>query len=75
MRGSTLGSSLFVCLFVCLFADVLFVSSHERKYLGFKLLETLLPALTASEVSVVIILFVCLFVDMLCIQTLGFPGV
>ena len=33
-------------------ADGLFVSSHERKYLGFKLLETLLPALTTSEVGV-----------------------
>lgn len=31
--------------------DALFLSSHERKFLGFKLLKSLLPTLRTSEVS------------------------
>lgn len=33
--------------------DGLMISSHDRKYLGFKLLESLLPSLECSEVSAV----------------------
>ncbi len=32
--------------------DSLFSSSHERRYLGFKLLESLLPSLTVGEVAI-----------------------
>ena len=34
-------------------SDALFSSSHERRFLGFKLLESLLPTLSVSEVCVV----------------------
>ena len=54
-------------------ADILFVSSHERKFLGFKLLETLLPALTASEVSGLLLLLLLLLLT--CVHTTGFHGV
>ena len=33
--------------------DSLFTSSHERKYVGFQLLETLLPSLSVGEVPLV----------------------
>ena len=50
-------------MFLCVhLPESLVLSSHERKYLAFKLIESLLPSLTTPEVCGYSIVCVCVFV-------------
>ena len=53
-------------MFVCVhLPESLVLSSHERKYLAFKLIESLLPSLTTPEVCGYSIVCVCLCIIIL----------